>query len=119
MLCRTLMGITIGNSVINCEVLRRHFCRIPHLSSSQIDLILRPDDSQNVPYAIDLKDAIRDAVALPRGDCSPTELQELQSLEVLSEVFSSFADAFLRPDWSLTEQLTSLSKFAHIIIALF
>ncbi|KAI0748796.1 hypothetical protein BC629DRAFT_1243540, partial [Irpex lacteus] len=118
-LLRTLEGVTVGRTIINFESIQRHLRRNPRLSEHDVRRLTNPSDSQDVPRAIEFIDAIHDLAALPTDDCSPAELQELPIIAVVAEMFTSFLDAFVTPDWSLSQQVASLSKFAHTAFALF
>ncbi|EIW53976.1 uncharacterized protein TRAVEDRAFT_88281, partial [Trametes versicolor FP-101664 SS1] len=74
---------------------------------------------QDVPRAIEFLEAVEEIKDLPTDGCSPGELQEAQLVGLVGDIFMSFMDAFVRPDWSLSQQLVSLSKFAHAAFALF
>lgn len=80
---------------------------------------MNPADSQDVPRAIDFLEAVEEIGHLPNDSCDPGEVQEAHLITAVGEIFTLFMDTFIRPDWSLTSQLTSLSKFAHASFALF
>ncbi|KAI0686302.1 hypothetical protein C8T65DRAFT_591308, partial [Cerioporus squamosus] len=80
---------------------------------------MNPADSQDVPRAIEFIEAIEEIARLSTERCDPGELQEVRLISIVGELFTSFMDTFISPDWSLTQQLTSLSKFAHAAFALF
>lgn len=75
---------------------------------------MNPSDAQDVPRAIDLLHAISSLSECSIDGYSPTELQEWRAIRVIGEMLSSFVDAFISPDWSLTQQVVSLSKYAHM-----
>ncbi|KAH7925283.1 hypothetical protein BV22DRAFT_991598, partial [Leucogyrophana mollusca] len=74
---------------------------------------------QDVPRAIDLIDAVGSLSTLAADECNPTELQELQAIYVIGDMFTAFMHPFIQPAWSLSEQITALSKYAHMACALF
>ncbi|KZS89273.1 hypothetical protein SISNIDRAFT_417077, partial [Sistotremastrum niveocremeum HHB9708] len=116
---RTDDGIQIGNTVVNQSLIRSHLSRNPDLSFTQIDMLLRPEDSQDVPRAIEFIRAIASVLSLAQDDLNPSQLQELQAISVISETFGSFVDAYICPEWNLTQQITSLAKSAHLAFSLF
>lgn len=118
-LFRTLEGITIGKHVINYETIRRHLRRDPSLCETDVDRLTNPADTQDVPRAIEFIEAIDHISELSIDDCTPAELQEVPLISVVAEMFTAFMDAFIIPDWNLTEQIVSLSKFAHTAFVLF
>ncbi|KAH9921015.1 uncharacterized protein B0H18DRAFT_880546, partial [Fomitopsis serialis] len=118
-LMRTQEGIVVGDTIVNIHCLSRHLRRDPKLSDLAVERLLNPSDSQDVPRAIDLLQGIASLSTLPQEGCTPTELQELRAIAIIGELLSAFTNAFIRPDWSLTQQLTSLSKFAHMSFTLY
>lgn len=107
------------NSIINVDTIRRHLRRDPDLSELDIQVLTKPTDTQDVPRAVRFLETLGKLSALPRSSCNPTELEEIDVLSVISEMFLAFLHAFIRVDWSLSEQITSLSKYAHMAFALF
>ncbi|KDQ49795.1 hypothetical protein JAAARDRAFT_142934, partial [Jaapia argillacea MUCL 33604] len=77
---------------------------------------MNPADAQDVPQAIDLLKAI---AGITDSNLNPNTLQEVRIIHVISEMFSAFVDVFTRHGWSLGEQLTALSKYAHLVFVLF
>ncbi|KAI0804565.1 hypothetical protein BC629DRAFT_1713564 [Irpex lacteus] len=118
-LLRTLEGVTIGRTVVNFETIRRHLRRDPDLSEADIDRLTNPSDTQDVPRAIEFLEAVNRISELPIEGCTPVELQELPPITVVAEMFMAFMDAFIAVDWNLSQQLISLSKFAHTAFVLF
>ncbi|KII88930.1 hypothetical protein PLICRDRAFT_29388 [Plicaturopsis crispa FD-325 SS-3] len=118
-LLRTFDGMVVGNTIINRETLRQHLCRSDDLTAHGIDMLLNPADAQDVPRAIDLLEAVSSISTLPTASCSPSELQEIRAINIIGEMFAAFMRPFISPTWSLTEQVTSLSKFAHMSFVLF
>ncbi|KAI0355713.1 hypothetical protein OH77DRAFT_1402816, partial [Trametes cingulata] len=80
---------------------------------------MNPADAQDVPRAIEFLEAVEEIQRLPVHGCHPGELQETQLIGVVGDLFAAFLDAFIDPDLSLSQQLSSLSKFAHAAFALF
>ncbi|KAI0078465.1 hypothetical protein K474DRAFT_1706510 [Panus rudis PR-1116 ss-1] len=116
----TFEGIMINDTVINCHTIRRHLLLDESLSDTHIERMMNPEDSQDVPRAIEFLEAIESIRDHPMDNISdPSLLQKQHLIGVIGELFASFMDAFLRPDWDLKEQLTSLSKVAHATCALF
>ncbi|KAI0373378.1 hypothetical protein BV20DRAFT_1034096 [Pilatotrama ljubarskyi] len=68
---------------------------------------------------LNLLAAIHNVPSLPPDGCDPSEIQEAAVIGAVSEMFGSFMDAFIRVDWSLSEQLAALSKYAHMSFTLF
>ncbi|KDQ52350.1 hypothetical protein JAAARDRAFT_101904, partial [Jaapia argillacea MUCL 33604] len=117
------LGMLVGDTIINRHTWIRHLCRTGHHSEHEIDVLMNPADAQDVPRAIELVQAIREIGGI---DANPSILQEVKVIRVIAEMFSSFVHAFIgRCDlsparcWSLKEQLTALSKYAHMAFILF
>ena len=118
-LMRTQEGMVIGDTIINCHTISNHLRCSPALSSIAVERLMNPSDSQDVPRAIDLLRAISSLSKLPLDGYTPTEQQEHRTLTVIGVMLSAFVDAFISPDWSLTQQVTSLSTYAHMAFALY
>ncbi|OBZ66985.1 hypothetical protein A0H81_12994 [Grifola frondosa] len=118
-LLRTFEGSIITDSVINHETLLHHLHRNDNLSEWEVKLLLNPADPQDVPHAIDFLQAISAISSLPNDHCNPTELKDIQIIRVLSELLAAFMNPFIQPEWSLTMQVTLLSKYAHMAFMLF
>lgn len=80
---------------------------------------MNPADAQDVPRAIEFIDAIDEIASLPTAGCSLADEHDAKIIGVIGEMFSAFMDAFICPDWCLTQQVTALSKFSHTSFALF
>ncbi|KAI0067932.1 hypothetical protein BV25DRAFT_1911795 [Artomyces pyxidatus] len=120
-LLRTLEGTLVQRTVVNHEMLRRHLLRAGR-SEDEVNILMNPGDSQDVPRAIDLINAISTIPSTPApGDppFDPFELQELSIIALIGDLVSSFMNAFIMPHWTLSEQVASLSKYAHIAFVLF
>jgi hypothetical protein len=118
---RTNEGLVVGRTIVNFETLRHHLLRDNSLSAEAVDILMNPADSQDVPRAIDFIQAVSSVGSIPvnPSDCNPTELQEIQVIRVIGEMFTAFLHPFIQPGQNLTEQVSSLSKFAHIAFVLF
>ncbi len=105
--------------IINHHLLKK-LLRRSDRPSIEVDRLMDPADSQDVPRAISFIEAIEEVAALPTDpSCNPGELEEIRIVALLSDVLTAFMDPFISPSWSLTEQVVSLSKYAHLSCALF
>lgn len=113
--------MVVGRTIINYDALHHHLCRDGSLTKEAVDVLMRPGNSQDVPRAIDFIEAVGKVGQSPSDHATfnPTELQELQVIGVIGEMFSAFLQPFIRPDWTLMQQVTSLSAYAHISFSLF
>ncbi|KAL0961306.1 hypothetical protein HGRIS_006265 [Hohenbuehelia grisea] len=116
-LIRTFEGVVIGKTIINHETLRKHLSRSHAIDA--VDRLLKPEDSQDVPRAIEFLEAVRDVCDLATDDLTPTELQELPALSLLARLIDTFLRPFIDVTLCLTQQIISLSTFAHLSFALF
>ena len=78
---------------------------------------MNPADAQDVLQAIELLESIAN-ISMP-NQLSPTKQHETAVLCIIGVMLSAFLDAFTLVDWTLAEQLTSLSKYAHMSFILF
>ncbi|EMD31048.1 hypothetical protein CERSUDRAFT_60567, partial [Gelatoporia subvermispora B] len=118
-LLRTTQGIIVGDTVINHEILAAHLRDHPELSELEVQRLLNPADAQDVPRAVSFLQAVYSISSLPRDGCSPTQLHERRIIGVIGQTLNAFMDPFIRPSWNITQQITSLSKYAHLAFALF
>ncbi|KAJ2932281.1 hypothetical protein H1R20_g4818, partial [Candolleomyces eurysporus] len=88
-------------------------------SSQEISALLDPKDPQDVPRAIKLLTLIPTLRKLDRVDMNPSELQTHSTLSLLGEMLEALVKPFIEPAQSLSQQITSLAKFAFILCALF
>ena len=87
--------------------------------SERIQSLLSPKDAQDVPRAIKLLSLVSDLRKLDHSSFDPSEHITHQSLSLLGEMLEALIEPFINPDFSISEQITSLIKFAHIACALF
>lgn len=116
---RSVEGCIILATVINRAVLEKYLLRLPGQTEQSVAALLDPTDHQNVPRAVKLLKAIVAIADLDTSDMSPSERVKMRSLRLLSQLWDSVLQAFINPDLSLSEQLTSLSAFAHLAYALY
>ena len=85
----------------------------------RIHTLLSPKDAQDVPRAIKLLNLTADLRHLDTSEFNPSEMKTHQALSLLGEMLEALVEPFINPDLSISEQITSLVKFAHILCALF
>lgn len=92
----------------------------PDSSSLQhIHTLLSPKDAQDVLRAIKLLKLSADVRNLDSTDFDPSENGTHRALSLLSEMLEALVEPFINPEFSISQQITSLIKFAHISCALF
>ena len=112
-LLRAQEGILVDKSVVNKNHLRSHLVRLPHINLSSVELLIDPTDKQNMPKAVNLIQSINQLRSLNVNGYSLSQINEHQSLVVVGAIFSSFMDPFTVVTTTLSDQLLSLSKYAH------
>ncbi|KAL0960227.1 hypothetical protein HGRIS_011861 [Hohenbuehelia grisea] len=119
-LIRSQSGIVLNNgrAIMPCH-LARYLVHVPGQDSISVQRLLNPDDPQDVPQAIDLMDAIirlRD-VTMDLPDLNTAA--NLDALRILSHILESILDPFRNVNFTLTQQVASLSKYAHLAMSHF
>ncbi|KAJ7432297.1 hypothetical protein B0H11DRAFT_1760724 [Mycena galericulata] len=114
---RSQEGTLIDQVVLNRPILTQWLERLPGETKSTVDILVDPADHQNVPRAYKLIKAVISlgAEGIPDSpSLSPTDRSTRRAFALAGEMWSSFLDAFLAPEFSLSQRLESLSKFAHM-----
>jgi hypothetical protein len=136
--CKTVgtrEGILINTTVINKSVLASWLERLTDVDWSEnsiysllnpsssisdaIQAILSPKDPQDVPRAIKLLKLIAKLRNLDTSKLNPSECTTHRALSLLGELVDALIQPFIEPSFSISQQITSLAKFAHIACALF
>lgn len=118
-LLRAREGILVNMSVVNKNHLRSHLIRLPHIDPSSVEALIDPADKQNVPKAVTLVQSLDQLRSVDVSDCNPSQMNEYRSLVAVGEIFSSFVNPFIKVTWTLSDQLTSLSKYVHTAFAVY
>ncbi|KAJ7244090.1 hypothetical protein C8J57DRAFT_1556077, partial [Mycena rebaudengoi] len=118
-LLRSPGGITLNNGrVITPPMLARYLVLLPTQTPSTVQDLLFPDDPQDVPRAVLLMKGVMDIGSLVIPNMTADMHSDLEALRLLGHVIRSLLEPFVSPGMSLTEQITSLSTFAHLAFAL-
>jgi len=104
---------------VNKNHLRSHLVQLPHINPCSVESLVDPADKQNVPKAVTLIQSLIQLKSLDTSSYNPSQISEHQSLIAVGEIFSSFMDPFTTVTMSLSDQLTSLSKYAHAAFAVY
>ncbi|KAJ7705557.1 hypothetical protein B0H17DRAFT_913672, partial [Mycena rosella] len=123
-LCKLLCskeGILVNGVVINKTLIAQWLERLSghDWSDESIHALLNPKDPQDVPRAVKLLCLVADLRHLDSSEFTPAERNTHRALSLLGEMFEALLDPFINPTLSLSEQVTSLVKFAHLACALF
>lgn len=128
-------GVLIDSVVINKGVLAAWLERLTDVDWSEntifsllntdvstlerIHTLLSPKDAQDVPRAIKLLNLTADLRNLDSSSFNPSEQKTHAALSLLGELLEALVEPFTNPELSISQQITSLIKFAHILFALF
>lgn len=128
-------GILIGDVVINKSLLALWFEHLVDVDwsenpiytllnsntaiSEQIHALLSPKDVQDVPRAIKLLSITADLRNLHNSDFDPSEQKTHHALSLLGEMLDALIEPFIDPTFTISQQIMSLVKFAHLACALF
>ncbi|KAJ7761933.1 hypothetical protein DFH07DRAFT_867598 [Mycena maculata] len=106
---------------INRDLLLTWFERLPShdWSETSIHALLDPSDAQDVPRAIKLLLCIVELQTLDSEDFDPSELVEFEALCLFGEAIDALLQPFINTELTLSEQIESLVRFAHLICALY
>ncbi|PPR04251.1 hypothetical protein CVT26_004196 [Gymnopilus dilepis] len=117
-LMRNTMGIIIYGTNITPYHIIKELSKLPDLSLESARELLDPADKQNVPKAVALVQHLSALKKLPAPkDAVVSHRRHI--LNFLAVLFSSFVNPFIDVELSLTEQVKSLSTFAHLAAALY
>ena len=118
-LLRNRDGILVNRSIANKNHIRSHLIRLPETDVKMVESLVDPVDKQNVPKAVTLIQLINKLQTLDIASYTPSQVDEHNALVTIGTVFSAFMDPFVNPCMSLADQLTSLSKYAHVVFAFY
>ncbi|KAG1837325.1 hypothetical protein DFJ58DRAFT_734444 [Suillus subalutaceus] len=125
-LIRSAARIVLNNSrVINSMMLSRYLVWLPAYNEASVMKLLHPDDPQDVPRAIELMQAIVEFSKSQYSilnDSFSTDVNtraNLVSITLLSNLIESILVPFINTKLSLTEQVQSLSCYAHLAFSIF
>ena len=100
--------------MVNKNHLRSHLIQLKNLNEKVVESLVDPADKQNVPKAVALIQHLGQLQDLDTSSYTPSQLDEHCALTTLGKTFNSFMHPFTDVQMSLTDQLTSLVKYAHL-----
>ena len=112
-------GLLVHTTVVNKNHLCSHLIQLEGISEKIVDSLVDPADKQNVPKAVALIQHLGQLRDLNTSSYTPSQLEEHHALTTLAEVLNSFTRPFIDVQMSLTDQLTSLVKYAHLAFFLY
>lgn len=83
-----------------------------------VDQLLNPADAQNVPAAVALLQAIAAIPEADQSNFSPLQKALVPELQLVATVCQCLLATFIGEKQSLTQQLTSISCLAHLLLVL-
>jgi hypothetical protein len=116
---RSTEGIYLCQRAVTKNLISRYLLRLG-LPVIRIAELLEPSDAQNVPAAVELlKELKRVETLFDNPDLSDVERGDIKAIAAYGEVFGSFVEAFTNFKLSLSDQMTLLSKYVHLIAWLY
>ena len=116
-LIRSKSGIQISGTTLMPQDARNTLQCYP-MTEKQADALLDPADKQNVPKAVNLVASLAE-IEKRQYLKLPSIGARIRRTIFLAKVLSYFLDAFTHVEMSLSEQIRSLSTYAHLITALY
>ncbi|KAK6992977.1 hypothetical protein R3P38DRAFT_3078646 [Favolaschia claudopus] len=123
-LLRHVLGIALDNGrVVGPVSLTRCLLLLPDQDAASVNLLLNPDDPQDVPTAIELLETIvqlrqsRAEFDVPASEVNLNS--DLDAIDLLSFMLEALLNAFTLPSASLSDQIYSLSLYANMSFVLF
>ncbi|KZT71915.1 hypothetical protein DAEQUDRAFT_664994, partial [Daedalea quercina L-15889] len=114
-LLRSPRGVGLFGDHITRGQVHDQLCQLG-LTKPQVDQLLDPADKQNVPKAVKLLQHLLMLHDLPKADL-PATARHQKSVAFLGKMMGYFLLPFISVSMSLSEQVQSLSTFAHLAAA--
>lgn len=107
------LQLTLGKVVIGYQDIRSAL-KHASVSDERINMLLNPQDKQNVPIALDLIKELH-STTIP----STPEATRIRHVKLLAELYTFFISPFTNIQLDLSAQIRRLSTYAHLIFALY
>ena len=108
----------IGDIKIDCLDLFEQLQELPSMPEASARELLDPADKQNVPKAVNLFQELRKVANLPLP-VHPAKRRRRKAIDFFTQTISHFLLPFISITWSLSEQIRSLSAYAHLIFSMY
>ncbi|PPQ83800.1 hypothetical protein CVT24_007319, partial [Panaeolus cyanescens] len=115
---RSATGFMVYTTMINPSHVLEALTVIGGMTIEKAKLMLNPSDKQNVPVAVNLIQNLVHLKMNPRltsVDVAPQVQARTKCVIFIATVFSFFITPFLDVEMSLSQQIQSLSTYAHLI----
>ncbi|PPQ96609.1 hypothetical protein CVT26_010742 [Gymnopilus dilepis] len=117
---RSPTNIQVGDTVITCHDCFETLTFMDAMTRKNAQDLLNPVDKQNVPKAVTLIESLFDISSKSKDQPAlPSVKRRMSRIAFLSTVFTKFLYPFIKVEMSLSDQIRSLSTYAHLITALF
>ncbi|GLB45645.1 hypothetical protein LshimejAT787_2500370 [Lyophyllum shimeji] len=113
--------MVVKDVCVNRDLLSFWLERLPGHDWSEFSAhaLLDPSDAQDVPRAVKLLLCIIELGELDQDELDPSEAADFEALCLLGEAFDALVQPFINIDYSFSQQITTLVKFAHLICGLY
>ena len=118
LLC-SAQGLTVNNVCINHTLLETWLVKLPDHTPQSVQALINPNDKQDVPRAIELLKAVISLADVSTTGFSPSDWKVREALVLTGELFYSIMEPFINRNLTLLQQVTLLSKYAHLAFALY
>ena len=108
----------VGDTSITCLDIFEQLQELPSMEEAQARELLDPVDKQNVPKAVNLFQELQKVSILPLP-VHPAKRKQRKALVFFTQIINHFLLPFISVTWSLSEQICSLSAYAHLIFAMY
>ncbi|EDR04579.1 uncharacterized protein LACBIDRAFT_330513 [Laccaria bicolor S238N-H82] len=116
---RSPKGVQVGNVHITSGDVLRALEQLPDMTPEEALNLLSPVDKQNVPKAVNLLQCLTLLDGQKTITNNPTLQERMRCIAFISKVLGSFLYPFINVELSLSEQIRALSRYAHLITALY
>ncbi|KAH6884031.1 hypothetical protein BKA70DRAFT_1074403, partial [Coprinopsis sp. MPI-PUGE-AT-0042] len=117
-LIRSAANIQISDTVITPHHIRTALLS-NGLTTDRVDQLLNPVDKQNVPVAVNLLEEISTLDVDEMHELDLTNKIVFKRVQFLGQLFQYFVRPFTDVTMSLSDQIKSLSTYAHLTFALY
>jgi hypothetical protein len=120
---RSTKGVQVGDTTLTREDFKTTLMVMAGLTETAADALLNPADKQNVPAAVKLLNELLRGSQLPEKDfpshIEPHFRYRLQKIQFLVTLLSYFMNPFIDSNMTLSQQLQSLSTYAHLLTTMY
>ncbi|KAJ8092967.1 hypothetical protein PM082_011287 [Marasmius tenuissimus] len=119
-LLRNAQGVIVIDHIFYPHDILNNLERLPGMSKDRAKELLDPVDKQNVPKATQLSALLQQIEKIDTDVAldSPSTMDTRHGITFFAKVLGYFVSPFVNTTYSLSEQVRSLSTFAHLSFAL-